>query len=53
MLYFFVVKVTDDNTRMVSTRLDGWQYIWLMSVEIVLTIWYSSLLEDATLILSV
>ena len=45
---YFVDKVFDENTGKVSTRVIGWQYL-----ESILTIWCSSLLEDARAILSV
>ena len=50
---YLVVKVFDENNRKVSTRVNGWQYLRWMSIESVLTIWCSSLLEDARAILSV
>ena len=49
----FVGKVFDENTGKVSTRVNGWQYLRWMSIESVLTIWCSSLLEGARAILSV
>ena len=50
---YFVGKVFDENTGNVSTMVNGWQYLRWMSIESVLTIWGSSLLEDASAILSV
>ena len=41
-----------EKTLMVSTRVNGWQYFRWMSILSVLTIWCSSLLEDARAILS-
>ena len=49
---YFVGKVFDENTRKVSTRVNGWQYLRCL-FESVLTIWCSSSLEDAKAILSV
>ena len=49
---YFVGKVFDENTGAVSTRVNGWQYPRCL-FESVLTIWCSSLLEDARAILSV
>ena len=50
---YFVGKVFDDMTGKVSTRVNGWQYLGGCLFESVLTIWRSSLLEDARAILSV
>ena len=50
---YFVGKVFDENTGKVSTSLNGWQYFRWMSFESVLTIWCSSLLDDARTIFSV
>ena len=44
---YFVGKVFDENTGKVSTRVNVWQYFRWMSI------WHSSLLEDARAILSV
>ena len=43
----------DENTGKVSTRVNGWQFLGGCLFESVLTIWCSSLLEDARVILSV
>ena len=50
---YFVGKVFDENTGKVSTWVNSWQILGGCLFESVLTIWCSSLLEDARAILSV
>ena len=50
---YFVGKVFDVNTGNVSTRVNGWHILGGCLFESALTIWRSSLLEDAIAILSV
>ena len=50
---YFVGKVFDENTGKVNTRVNGCNILGGCLFESVLTIWYSSLLEDAWAILSV
>ena len=51
---YFVGKVFDENTGKVCTRVNGWQYFFGECLfKSVSTIWRSSLLEDATAMLSV
>ena len=50
---YFVGKVFDEKTGKVRTRVNGWNILGGYLFESVLTIWCSSLLEDARAILSV
>ena len=50
---YFVGKVFDDNTGKVSTRVNVGNILGGCVFESVLTVWCSSLLEDARAILSV
>ena len=52
-ILYFVGKVFDEKNGKVSTRVNGGNILGGCLFESVLTIWCSSLLEDARAILSV